>query len=167
MGHLRSISVLALSLAASGCVLVFDDGGESPDPPPPPPPAQEIESPHFAPALCTGGTPGSPLCPINQVLLDDLGAEGTFEFVLQPVGSGLYFNRLVLVAGSTGLHVERPSLRAWLDKTLLSEVVIDATLDIPPGGSAPLGESAVVLPAVTGVSALSLGFEAYGPLRAE
>jgi hypothetical protein len=164
MGHLRSLSVLALSIAASGCVLISDDGGESPDPPTVPP-TQAVESPQVAPLLCTGGLPGSPLCPINRIPLDDLGAEGRFEFVIQAVGGGFYLNQLEIEAGSAGLHVERPTLRGWIDKKLLSEVVIDVTLDILPAMSQPLSEGAVLLPVVQGVTAFSLRFDAYGPLR--
>jgi hypothetical protein len=64
-------------------------------------------------AICTGGLPGDPTCPVNELPLDSLG-EGVgitgakITFVAQGVGSGLYLNNLKLVPGPEGAFIEHP-----------------------------------------------------------
>lgn len=67
----------------------------------------------FTISICTGGLPGQPTCPINELSLEDLG-EGAgvpgakLTFVAQGVGTGLYLNNLKLVPGPMGAFIEHP-----------------------------------------------------------
>ena len=67
----------------------------------------------FTFSLCTGGTVGSPTCPVNELPLDTLGTGAgipgaKITFVVQGVGSGLYLNNLKLVPGAMGAYIEHP-----------------------------------------------------------
>lgn len=157
MDHLRCLGVVVLGIAASGC-----EGGSMG---PPDAMVQATETSRFSPSLCTGGDPGSPTCPRNQLFLDELVSfGGTFEFVMQAVGSGVYLNHIELRAGTDGLYVERPTLRFWdgLQDTFADEVLLDETLNLPPGGSAMLGTAAV--PQLF-ANKVSLQVKAIGPYR--
>jgi hypothetical protein len=64
-------------------------------------------------ALCTGGLPGDPTCPLNTISLDKLGegagiAGAKISFVAVGVGTGLYLNNLKLVPGPQGAFIEHP-----------------------------------------------------------
>src|SRR5262245_3247954 len=120
MSLLRCASIAVLALSASGCMLVFDDRDDPPPPigpiepePNPVDPRPADESSRFTPSLCTGGQPGGPTCPLNEAALDELGTAGSFSFVAQAVGSGLYLNHIELTAGAKGFYGERPTLRFW------------------------------------------------------
>ena len=82
---------------------------EDPDNPPTP----QLATEPYTILLCTGGLPGTPTCPLNEILLDRLtngeGIPGAkITFVAQGVGSGLYFNNLKLVPGAMGAYIEHP-----------------------------------------------------------
>jgi hypothetical protein len=65
--------------------------------------------------LCTDPSMvGMPVCPINMVDLTPLGAAGTLEFVLQPVGSDSYFTNLKVKAGAEGLYLEHPLFESYV-----------------------------------------------------
>lgn len=170
MGYLRSISVLALGIAASGCAIVFDDPDDVKDPPsvppsPPPTPEPDNESPQLLPLLCVGGLPGEPECPVNVVDLGELNATGSFHFVVQAVGSGYYFNRLQFTAGAKGLYIEDPTLRLWASPDgRPTELPFDTTLNLPPGTSMPLGGGTAAF-APAPLAAVSLRFAVIGPFR--
>lgn len=157
MGHLWCLGVVVLGIAASGC-----EGGSMG---PPDAMVQATETSRFTPALCTGGDPGSPTCPRNQLSLDELVAfGGMFGFVMQAVGTGVYLSHVELRAGTEGLYVERPTLRFWQgpqDK-LAGEIAFDMTVNLPPGGSAMLGTAAV--PQLF-ANRVSLQVQAIGPYR--
>jgi len=137
---------------------------ESEDPAPGPQPA-DPETGRFTPALCAGGNPGDPACPVNLVDLGELEATGSFGFVLQAVGGGLYVNRPQITAGTSGLYLEHPTLRFWSSPGgPPMERAFDTTLNLPPGTTSPLdgGTSAFV---GASLDAISLRFAAIGPYR--
>ena len=170
MGYLRSISVFALGLAASGCAIVFDDPDDAKDPPnvppsPPPTPEPDNETPQLLPQLCTSGVPGAPDCPVNIVDLGDLKATGSFGFVVQAVGSGFYFNGLQFTAGANGLYIEDPTLRLWASPDgRPTELAFDTTLNLPPGTSMALGGGTASF-VQSPLAAVSMRFAAIGPFR--
>jgi hypothetical protein len=68
-----------------------------------------LETERFNPQICTGGLPGDPTCPINNVTLDAIGAAGAkITFVAQALGSGLYLTNLKLVPGAGGAFLKHP-----------------------------------------------------------
>lgn len=73
-----------------------------------------LETAAFAPAICTSGTAPSATCPINTIDLTDLGLPGAkIEFVAQALGSGLYLNKLQIIAGTDGAYLEHPLFVSW------------------------------------------------------
>jgi hypothetical protein len=152
MSYLPYASVVVLGLAG-GC-----DSHGSMDPPPP-----VNETPRFLPLLCTGGTPGAPTCPINHVGLDDFGGTGSLDFVVQTVGSGIYFNRMQFLAGADGLYIEEPTLRVWVkDSTVPIDHVFEVLVNLEPGMAVDPGAAAFTTFDMVG---LSFKFTAIGPYR--
>src|SRR5262245_26674575 len=123
----RHTWLAALGIAAAGC---STDGGARPDPVPGPP-----ETTPFTPSLCTSDPPGTASCPINSVSLGELGVEAQLSFVMQSLGSGLFLNRIEVVAGAEGLYLEHPSLRLWSNPETPSTQVVafGVILNLAPG----------------------------------
>jgi hypothetical protein len=150
--------ILASVVLAAGC-----EGGEDESPALDADAARETA--RFLPLLCTGGLPDEPTCPVTHVQLDEVGAAAGFHVVVQPLGSGVQLDHMVFNAGSTGLYLERPSIRFWPAGATEPSVdhVFDVTLNLAAGESAPL-EGPV---AFDGISAdrMSIRFETIGHHR--
>jgi hypothetical protein len=146
-------------------VVVLGCGGEgrSPDAGPAP-----VETGAFVPLICTGGSPGTPSCPINQVSLDDIGANGKFVFVMQFVSSGPVLTNIMFVAGPQGIYLEHPDLLIWPRGSMISTAT--ATLD---GGNAiyNIAPDATVVPSsgsitfVGNIDKFALRFDVVGSYR--
>jgi hypothetical protein len=165
MSHLRWAWIVVLGIAVSGCGLVFDDDNDDPPPPVDPvDPRPPNESSPFTASLCTGA-PGGPNCPVNVVPLDEFGVEGTFSFVMQAVGSGVYLSHLELVAGAEGLFVDRLTIRFLLSSGngAADEHTFDMVVNLRPGESIMLGTAAFAAP--LSFERMSLRVAAIGPFR--
>jgi hypothetical protein len=151
-------------------MLVFEEPDELPppigpvEPTDPVDPRPDNETARFKPSLCTGNDPGSPTCPFNEVALDELGTAGTFRFVLQGVGSGVYFSHVEVTAGPEGLYLEGLTLRFWRspEGSTAFEHAFDAIVNLEPGESTSLGTAAF---ANSTFDSMSLRVEAIGPYR--
>lgn len=136
---------------------------ETEEPEPQPVPVAP-ESGQLRPLLCVGDAPGTASCPVNVVDLAELEVSGSFDFVLQAVGNGVYLSNLKFVAGEDGLRLERPTLRFWTSSTSVSEeITLGAALEIPPFGSASPASAARFARAP--FHAVSLRFDAVGSHR--
>ena len=63
----------------------------------------------FIPLICTSGSPGTELCPFNDVALDEVGVAGAkIRFTVQALGSGLYMSNMKLIPGPAGAYIEHP-----------------------------------------------------------
>jgi len=73
-----------------------------------------IETEPFAIQICTSGLPDdpaapNPLCPVNKVSLDSVGATGAFiHLVVERLNPGIYMTNLKLVPGAGGAYIEHP-----------------------------------------------------------
>ncbi len=70
-----------------------------------------VETDAITPMACISGEPGNAMgsCPINTVPLDTVGITGgSISFVMQPIDSALYLQRLVVHPGTAGAYIEHP-----------------------------------------------------------
>ena len=124
--------------------------------------ADFVETGQFVPQLCTSGLPD---CPVNVVSLDDLGGSGTIRFVAQTISSGMYLTGVEVTAGGAGLYLEHIQLVSYhLDPPLVMDAYPGVIVNLPPGGSEPLGSGTS---AFVGVSTdrVAFRFGAVGPFR--
>src|SRR5258705_499725 len=67
----------------------------------------QVETARFVPLLCTGGNPGEPSCPINNVDLSNFGVAGArFLLAARPMSSGLQITGLMNATGRQGIAVD-------------------------------------------------------------
>jgi hypothetical protein len=90
------------------------DSGGGPDP--------KLQTTPIAISPCTSGLPDNPPsapnpnCPVNSIPLDMVGdgiAGANIKFVVQVLGSGLYFNEFKVVPGTAGVYIEHPLIVAY------------------------------------------------------
>ena len=103
------------------------------------------------PMVCTDpANVGGAACAINSIDLTPLGAAGTFEFVIQQVGSDSYYTNLKFKAGADGLYIEHilfetyaggaePVIPDPIDRYFATTVNLMANAEMPLGsGTASL-----------------------------
>jgi len=94
------------------------DNGGGPDP--------RLQTAPQPVSICNSGLPDdppanpNPNCPVNTIQLDMVGdgvPGASIKFVVQALGSGLYFTELKLVPGTTGAFIEHPLVVAYGERT--------------------------------------------------
>jgi hypothetical protein len=124
-------------------------GGDAPTP---------VETPLFAPTVCTGGEPDAPGLPNPNCLVNRISLEGGSEaiFTVQVLGSSVVFPDLTFLAGQAGLVIVNPKVVIGGVATGPSIVV-----DLEAGAAQTLPSFAVVGAQV--ISGMALRFDAIGP----
>lgn len=124
-----------------------------------------LETSPFVPLLCTDGWAGDPSCPVNHVLLDELGVTAAMTFVAEPSERGVLLHTLHVSAGATGVYLEHPRIIGWDEHGPLpgdGGPFRDLVIAVPPhtrqfaAGTARLVDSAS--------SRMSIEFAALEPL---
>jgi hypothetical protein len=123
------------------------------------------------PMVCTDpANVGGPACPINMIDLTPLGAAGTFEFVIQQVGSDSYYTNLKVKAGAEGLYIEHILFETYAGGA--EPVIPDpidryfaTTLNLMPGTEMPLGTGTASLAGFSAIDPVSFRFDVVEKFR--
>ena len=143
---MRAIYVVALA-ACSG------HGTSAPDA------AAPLAGPAFSLLMCTAGSPGGPDCPYDHVQLGTV--DSVVSFLAEPLSNDIYLNRISIVAGSQGVHVE--GLRVEATPCNLNEQGWWPTIDLAPGTQQTLGDT--VLAGVGPPTQVCLVYDSIGPYQ--
>jgi hypothetical protein len=161
---MRSLALLLVTLAASGCRLKFDEMSGAADLEP----DGIIEVGSFLLLLCVG--PTAETCPPNVVVLATANGwvAGQLRFFASPSPTepqtDLAISDLQVEPGPDGVYLEDPQF-SW--STGLSEAFLGVTLNLAPGAPAQLvGDGTVALTGFL-TEPVTLRFGALGPYRAE
>lgn len=128
-----------------------------------------IRSQKIVPMLCTAGNPGDPTCPINTIVLDDLGVPGSIEVVVSKLVTDLYMTNINLKPGAMGNHIVHPMFESWppgatesrpdpIDRWFNVELNVAADA-VPPATTIGTGEGTFV--GFDAAHELSIRFDVY------
>ena len=137
--------------------------------------APPIETPKFAPLLCTSTDFADPACvlqvPLSVVAPGITGA--TLQMIVHTLGSGLYMSHLYIDGGATGVHLEHPLFVAFPADPAAAPIVdaldrfADVKLDVTPTtgtcpspGCVPLDDGFTAFVAFPPDSQLAISFKA-------
>jgi hypothetical protein len=128
--------------------------------------SETIETAPFSLLVCTGGDPGSPTCPFNDVSLGELGAEGSFRFTATALANALHIDKATFAAGAGGLYLEDPRIVTWpagATTGTATTAFAGLVLNIPPNAAEPAGTAAITGEVPTRISLRFTVFDVYRP----
>jgi hypothetical protein len=128
---MQKLAIAALVLAAGCTEHGSSAGGDATA-------GSDLETQRFQPQICTGGQPGEPSCPVNLVALELGEGRGTFSFVVQGLGSGMFLTDMKLAPGPSGLRIQGLTLRVWVTPTTSVDVPFGMDFALPAGQTAIL-----------------------------